>query len=105
MNSKTLWIIITIVLIISLIFVWRNHVSTQEMLMQAQETIKATQEALRESKDALQKIDKITQDIKDITRIAKEAGDELAKEIQSVSDDDFLNAANDYSTIVVERME
>jgi len=87
------------------VFLWYNHTSTQETLIKAQETIKETKQALRESQDALQKIDEITQKIQDVTRIAKEAGDKRVEEIKYVSDDDFLNIANQYSALMVERVE
>ena len=105
MSNKTLWLIIIVVILLSAIFLWYNHTSTQETLIKAQETIKETKQALRESQDALQKIDEITQKIQDVTRIAKEAGDKRVEEIKYVSDDDFLNIANQYSALMVERVE
>lgn len=105
MSNKTLWLIIIVVILLSAIFLWYNHTSTQETLIKAQETIKETKQALRESQDALQKIDEITQKIQDVTRIAKEAGDKRVEEIKYVSDDDFLNIANEYSALMVERVE
>jgi len=105
MSNKTFWLIIIAVILLGAVFLWYNHTSTQETLIKAQETIKETKQALRESQDALQKIDEITQKIQDVTRIAKEAGDERVEEIKYVSDDDFLNIANQYSALMVERVE
>jgi len=105
MNSRWFWLIIIAVILLGAVFLWYNHTSTQETLIKAQETIKETKQALRESQDALQKIDEITQKIQDVTRIAKEAGDERVEEIKYISDDDFLNIANEYSALMVERVE
>ena len=105
MSNKTFWLIIIAVILLGAVFLWYNHTSTQETLIKAQETIKETKQALRESQDALQKVDEITQKIQDVTRIAKEAGDKRVEEIKYVSDDDFLNIANQYSALMVERVE
>jgi len=105
MSNKTLWLIIIAVILLSSIFLWYNHASTQETLIKAQDTIEETKQALRENQDALQKIDEITQKLQDVTRIAKEAGDKRVEEIKYVSDDDFLNIANQYSAVMVERVE
>lgn len=105
MSNKTFWLIIIAVILLGAVFLWYNHTSTQETLIKAQETIKETKQALRESQDALQKIDEITQKIQDVTRMAKEAGDKRVEEIKYVSDDDFLNIANQYSALMVERVE
>jgi len=105
MNSRWFWLIIIAVILLGAVFLWYNHTSTQETLIKAQETIKETKQALRESQDALQKIDEITQKIQDVTRMAKEAGDKRVEEIKYVSDDDFLNIANQYSALMVERVE
>ena len=105
MNSRWFWLIIIAVILLSAVFIWHNHTSTQEMLLKAQETIKETQEALKESQEALLKLDKIAQEIKDTSQIAEKAGDDYVKEIKFVSDDEFLNKLNSYSSIVVERVE
>ena len=105
MSSKWFWLILIAVILFSAVFIWHNHTSTQEMLLKAQETIKETQEALKESQEALLKLDKIAQEIKDTSQIAEKAGDDYVKEIKFVSDDEFLNKLNDYSSIVVERVK
>ena len=105
MSNKTLWLIIIVVILLSAIFLWYNHTSTQETLIKAQETIEETKQALHESQEALKKIDKIAQEIKDVSISAKKAGDEYVKEIRFVSDDEFLDKLNYYSSIVVERVE
>lgn len=105
MNSKAFWLIIIAVILLSAVFLWYNHTSTQETLIKAQETIEETKQALRENQDALQKIDEITQKLQDVTRMAKKAGDKRVEEIKYVSDDDFLNIANQYSALMVERVE
>ncbi len=105
MSNKTFWLIIIAVILLSAIFLWYNHTSTQETLIKAQETIEETKQALRESQDALQRIDEITQKLQDVTRMAKKAGDKRVEEIKYVSDDDFLNIANQYSALMVERVE
>ena len=105
MNSKAFWLIIIAVILLSAIFLWYNHTSTQETLIKAQETIEETKQALHESQEALKKIDKIAQEIKDVSISAKKAGDEYVKEIRFVSDDEFLDKLNYYSSIVVERVE
>ena len=105
MSNKTLWLIIIVVILLSAIFLWYNHTSTQETLIKAQETIEETKQALHESQEALKKIDKIAQEIKDVSISAEKAGDEYVKEIRFVSDDEFLDKLNYYSSIVVERVE
>ena len=105
MNSKAFWLIIIAVILLSAVFLWYNHTSTQETLIKAQETIEETKQALRESQEALKKIDKIAQEIKDVSQIAEKAGDDYVKEIKFVSDDEFLDKLNSYSSIVVERVE
>jgi len=105
MSNKTLWLIIIAVILLGAVFLWYNHTSTQELLSQAQETIEETKQALRESQEALKKIDKIAQDIKEVTQNAEKAGDEYVKEIRFVSDDEFLDRLNDYSTLMVERVK
>jgi peptidoglycan hydrolase CwlO-like protein len=105
MSNKTLWLIIIVVILLSAIFLWYNHTSTQETLIKAQETIEETKQALRESREALDKIDKIAKEMKDVTKDAEKAGDEYVKEIKFVSDDEFLNVVNEYSTLMVERVK
>ena len=105
MSSKWFWLILIAVILFSAVFLWHTHTSTQELLSQTKETIETTKEILEKNKDALQKIDEITQKIQDVTRMAKEAGDERVEEIKYVSDDDFLNIVNEYSTLMVERVE
>ena len=105
MNSRWFWLIIIAVILLSAIFLWYNHTSTQETLIKAQETIEETKQALRESKEALKKIDKIAQEIKDVSISAKKAGDEYVKEVLLVSDDEFLDKLNAYSTVMVERVK
>lgn len=105
MNSKAFWLIIIAVILLSAVFLWFNHTSTQETLIKAQETIEETKQALHESQEAFKKIDKIAQEMKDVSQIAEKAGDDYVKEIKFVSDDEFLNKLNDYSSIVVERVK
>ena len=105
MSSKWFWLILIAIILVSSVFLWHNHTSTQKALIKAQETIKETKQALRESQDALQRIDEITQKLQDVTRMAKEAGDERVEEIKYISDDDFLGIVNEYSTLMVERVE
>ena len=105
MNSRWFWLIIIAVILLSAVFIWHNHTSTQDMLLKAQETIKETQEALKESQEALLKQNKIAQEIKDVSISAEKAGDEYVKEIRFVSDDEFLDKLNAYSTVMVERVK
>lgn len=105
MNSKAFWLIIIAVILLSAVFLWYNHTSTQETLIKAQETIEKTKQALRESQEAFKKIDKIAQEIKDTSQIAEKAGDEYVKEVLLVSDDEFLDKLNAYSTVMVERVK
>lgn len=105
MNSRWFWLIIIAVILLSAVFIWHNHTSTQEMLLKAQETIKKTQEALKESQEALTKLDKIAQEIKDVSQIAEKAGDEYVKEVLLISDDEFLYKLNAYSAVMVERVK
>jgi len=105
MNSKAFWLIIIAVILLSAVFLWYNHTSTQETLIKAQETIEETKQALHESQEALKKIDKIAQDIKEVTQNAEKAGDEYVKEVLLVSDDEFLDRLNQYSTVMVERVK
>ena len=105
MNSKAFWLIIIAIILFSAIFLWFNHTSTQELLSQAQDMIEETKQALRESEEALKKIDKIAQEIKDVSQIAEKAGDDYVKEIKFVSDDEFLDKLNAYSTVMVERVK
>ena len=108
MSSKWFWLILIAIILVSSVFLWHNHTSTQKAqkaLIKAQETIEETKQALRESEEALKKIDKIAQEIKDVSISAEKAGDEYVKEIRFVSDDEFLDKLNYYSSIVVERVE
>ena len=105
MNSRWFWLIIIAVILLSAVFLWFNHTSTQETLIKAQETIEETKQALHESQEALKKIDKIAQDIKEVTQNAEKAGDEYVKEVLLVSDDEFLDRLNQYSTVMVERVK
>jgi len=73
MNSKWFWLIIIAVILLSAVFLWFNHTSTQETLIKAQKTIEETKQALRESEEALKKIDKIAQEIKDVSISAEKA--------------------------------
>lgn len=108
MSSKWFWLILIAIILVSSVFLWHNHTSTQKAqkaLIKAQETIEETKQALRESQEAFKKIDKIAQEMKDVSQIAEKAGDDYVKEIKFVSDDDFLNIANQYSALMVERVE
>ena len=105
MSNKTLWLIIIAVILLSSIFLWYNHASTQETLIKAQDTIEETKQALRESREALDKIDKIAKEMKDVTKDAEKAGDDYVKEVLLISDDEFLNVVNEYSTLMVERVK
>lgn len=104
-SNKWFWLIIIAVILLSAVFIWHNHTSTQDMLLKAQETIKETQEALKESQEALIKLDKIAQEIKDVSISAEKAGDEYVKEVLLISDDEFLDKLNAYSTVMVERVK
>jgi len=104
MSNKTFWLIIIAVILLGAVFLWYNHTSTQETLIKAQETIEETKQALRESREALDKIDKIAKEMKDVTKDAEKAGDDYVKEVLLISDDEFLNVVNEYSTLMVERV-
>ena len=105
MNSKAFWLIIIAVILLSAVFLWFNHTSTQETLIKAQKTIEETKQALRKSQEAFKKIDKIAQEIKDVSQITKKTRDEYVKEVLLVSDDKFLDRLNQYSTVMVERVK
>ena len=108
MSSKWFWLILIAIILVSSVFLWHNHTSTQKAqkaLIKAQETIEETKQALRESREALDKIDKIAKEMKDVTKDAEKAGDEYVKEVLLVSDDEFLYKLNAYSTVMVERVK
>ena len=69
-------------------------------------TVEQLQEEIRQVHlEATQRIESLKKDLQTATREAREAGDRRVKEIVSASDAEFLDALNEYSDSMVERVE
>ena len=100
MNKTTIaWITVVIVLIFGIWFMWHKYHTTSQIVSQLQDEIKEVNQKME------QKIESIKQNVQAVSQEAQEAGDEYVKEIVSVSDADFIDELNQYSAIMVERVE
>lgn len=93
------WIIVVIALSIGIWFMWSKYTATTQTVKQLQDEIKEVHQKTE------QKIEIIKQNVQAVSQEAQEAGDEYVKEIVSVSDADFIDELNQYSAIMVERVE
>ena len=93
------WIITVIVLALGIWFMWNKYTATTQTVKQLQDEIKEVHQKTE------QKIEAIKQNVQAVSQEAQEAGDEYVKEIISVSDADFIDELNDYSSVMVERVE
>ena len=100
MNKTTIaWITVVIVLIFGIWFMWHKYNTTSQMVSQLQDEIKETHQKME------QKIESIKQNVQAMSQQAQEAGDEFIEETVNVSDVEFLDTLNKYSTVMVERVE
>lgn len=93
------WIITVIMLALGIWFMWNKYTATTQTVKQLQDEIKEVHQKTK------QKIEAIKQNVQAVSQEAQEAGDEYVKEIVSVSDADFIDELNQYSAIMVERVE
>jgi predicted negative regulator of RcsB-dependent stress response len=98
---KTAFIVFILVIVVATgaWFGWRHYKATQKTVEQLQEEIRQVH------LEAAQRIESIQKDLQSASREAREAGDVRVKEIVSASDAEFLDALNEYSAIMVERVE
>ena len=93
------WIVVVIALAVGVWFMWSKYTATTQTVRQLQDEIKEVHQKTE------QKIEIIKQNVQAVSQEAQEAGDEYVKEIVSVSDADFIDELNQYSAIMVERVE
>jgi len=98
---KTVFIVFILILAVAAgaWFGWRNYKATQKAVEQLQEEIRQVH------LEAAQRIESLQKDLQAASREAREAGDRRVKEIVSASDVEFLDALNEYSALMVERVE
>lgn len=78
---------------------WHKYHTTSQIVSQLQNEIKEVNQKME------QKIESIKQNVQAVSQEAQEAGDEFIEETINISDIDFLDTLNKYSTIMVERVE
>lgn len=78
---------------------WHKYHTTSQIVSQLQDEIKEVNQKME------QKIESIKQNVQAVSQEAQEAGDEYVKEIVSGSDADFLDILDEYSAVMVERVE
>ena len=93
------WIITVIVLALGIWFMWNKYTATTQTVKQLQNEIKEVHQKTE------QKIEAIKQNVQAVSQEAQKAGDERIEEIISISDADFIDELNDYSSVMVERVE
>ena len=93
------WIITVIVLALGIWFMWNKYTATTQTVKQLQDEIKEVHQKTE------QKIEAIKQNVQAVSQEAQKAGDERIEEIISISDADFIDELNDYSSVMVERVE
>ena len=93
------WIIVVIALSIGIWFMWSKYTATTQTVRQLQDEIKEVHQKTE------QKIEAIKQNVQAVSQEAQKAGDERIEEIISISDADFIDELNDYSSVMVERVE
>lgn len=98
---KTVFIVFILILAVvaGAWFAWRNHKATMATIEQLQEEIRQVY------LESAQRIESIKKDLQTASREAREAGDVRVKEIVSGSDAEFLDALDEYSDLMVERVE
>lgn len=98
---KTVFIVFILILAVAAgaWFAWRNHKATMATVEQLQEEIRQVH------LEAAQRIESLKKDLQTAGREARETGDRRVKEIVSASDVEFLDALNEYSALMVERVE
>lgn len=98
-KTTPIWIAVIIALMVGISFMWHKYHTTSQIVSQLQDEIKETHQKME------QKIESIKQNVQAVSQEAQEAGDEFIEETISASDADFLDILNEYSTIMVERVE
>ena len=93
------WIVVVIALAVGVWFMWSKYTATTQTVRQLQDEIKEVHQKTE------QKIEIIKQNVQAASQQAQEAGDEFIEETVNVSDVEFLDTLNKYSTIMVERVE
>lgn len=78
---------------------WHKYHTTSQIVSQLQDEIKETHQKME------QKIESIKQNVQAVSQEAQKAGDEFIEETVNVSDVEFLDTLNKYSTVMVERVE
>jgi len=78
---------------------WHKYHTTSQIVSQLQNEIKEVNQKME------QKIESIKQNVQAVSQQAQEAGDEFIEETISISDAEFLDILNEYSTVMVERVE
>lgn len=78
---------------------WHKYHTTSQIVSQLQDEIKEVNQKME------QKIESIKQNVQAVSQQAQEAGDEFIEETISISDAEFLDILNEYSTVMVERVE
>ena len=98
---KTVFIVSILILAVAVgaFFGWRHYKAAQKTIAQLQEEIRQVH------LEAAQRIESLQKDLQSASREAREAGDSRVKEIVSASDVEFLDALNEYSALMVERVE
>ncbi len=98
-KSALVWAVVVLALTAGAWFAWRNHQATTATVEQLREDIREVH------LEAARQIEDLEQDVKAASREARKAGDRRVKAIVSGSDADFLDALNEYSASMVERVE
>ena len=93
------WIVVVIALAVGVWFMWSKYTATTQTVKQLQDEIKEVHQKTE------QKIEIIKQNVQAVSQEAQKAGDERIEEIISISDADFIDELNDYSSVMVERVE
>jgi len=98
-KTTLIWIAVIIALIVGISFMWHKYHTTSQIVSQLQDEIKEVNQKME------QKIESIKQNVQAVSQQAQEAGDEFIEETISISDAEFLDILNEYSTVMVERVE
>lgn len=98
-KTTPIWIAVIIALMVGISFMWHKYHTTSQIVSQLQDEIKETHQKME------QKIESIKQNVQAVSQQAQEAGDEFIEETVNVSDVEFLDTLNKYSTVMVERVE
>ena len=98
-RTTIVWIAVVIALVVGISFMWHKYHTTSQIVSQLQNEIKEVNQKME------QKIESIKQNVQAVSQQAQEAGDEFIEETVNVSDVEFLDTLNKYSTVMVERVE